>query len=84
MLKLVKDQLWKLDSTFTFKNVAGGLQKVFEPTCAHAWWALMHHFVSVCHWTKIHWIIIHISEGIAPSVMEFGMGMYRDDIWVDL
>ena len=35
---------------------------VFEPTCANARWALMHHFLSViwrllsvicCHWTKI-------------------------------
>ena len=34
----------------------------------------MHHFASVCHWTKIHWIIIHISGSIAPRVMGFGMG----------
>ncbi len=39
--------------------------------------------LSVCHWTKIHWMIIHISGSIAPRVMEFDMGMYLDDIWVD-
>ena len=43
-------------------------------------WALMHRFVSVCHWNKIHWIIIHISGSVAPRVMEFGLGMYPDDI----
>ena len=55
-----------------------------ELTCAHARWALMHHFASVCHWTKIHWIIIHISGSIAPRVVEFDMGMDLDAIWVDL
>ncbi len=32
------------------------LIKMFEPTCAYAWWAHMHCFPSVCpsvcHWTK--------------------------------
>ncbi len=26
---------------------------VFEPTCAYAWWALMHCFLSGCDVTKI-------------------------------
>ncbi len=26
----------------------------------------------------------HISGSITPRVMKFGMGMYLDDIWVDL
>ena len=61
------------------------LRPLFEPTFAHARWALMHHFASVCHWTKIHWIIIHISGSITPRVMEFSMVMiYLDNIWVDL
>ncbi len=33
---------------------------LFEPTCAHARWALMH------------WTILHISESIASRVIKFG------------
>ncbi len=32
---------------------------LFEHTCAYARWAHMHHFLSVCDWTKIHGSIIH-------------------------
>ena len=29
-----------------------------------AWWTYMRRFLSVCHVTKIHWTIIHISKSI--------------------
>ncbi len=31
----------------------GKENNIFEPTCAHAQWALMHRLASVCDWTKI-------------------------------
>ncbi len=38
---------------------------IFEPTCAHARWALMHHFLSgVCLWAKIRLEKTHISKSI--------------------
>ena len=41
---------------------------IFEPTCAHARWALMHRFPSGTRYlTKIHWTIIHISPSIVAS-----------------
>ncbi len=47
----------------------------------------MHCFLSVClsvTGPKFPSTKIHISGGIAPRVMKFGMGMYLDDIWIDL
>ena len=26
---------------------------IFSPPVLNAWWALLHHFASVCYWTKI-------------------------------
>ncbi len=49
---------------------------------AYAWWA--HASPSACYWEKNHWTKTHISGSIAPRVMEFGTGMYLNDIWVDL
>ena len=47
-----------------------------EPTCAHARWAFMHHFLSVCPSVclsqdeKSDWTIIHISWTIWPMTKQ--------------
>ncbi len=47
-------------------------EKVFEPTCAYARWAHMHHFASVCDWTKSHLSKSHISGTVRLTVTKFG------------
>ena len=46
---------------------------LFEPTCVYAQWALMHHFLYGCDWTKSQTgpkvTVIHISKSIAPSLL---------------
>ncbi len=52
--------------------------RFFEPTCAYARWALMHHFLSVCDVTKIH-----IWGTAWHMALKFGQGMGMDDLEVD-
>ena len=55
-----------------------------EPTYAYAQWALKRRFLSVCHLTKSHWTIIHISVSIVARVMKFGMEMHLGAMQFDL
>ncbi len=50
--------------------------QVIEPTCAHAQWALMLRFASVCLLLdQKDQIINHISKTIVARLIKFGMGM---------
>ncbi len=40
--------------TITHLKFLVHLLRLFEPTCANARWALMHRFLSVCYFIKIH------------------------------
>ena len=53
-------------------------------SCANAWWAHMHHFLSVCLLLdqKSEQTIIHISTSIADGVARYGMNL--GDILIDL
>ncbi len=44
----------------------------------------MRRFPSVCHLTKSHWTIIHISVSVVARVTKFGMEMHLGGMWVDL
>ncbi len=59
---------------------------IFEPTCAHARWALMHRFLSVkeIHLIEIHQTLIHILGNTAPRVMKCGRCINVDELEFDL
>ena len=54
---------------------------LFDPTCATAWWSLMHRFLSVkeIHLIVIDWTLIHILENTVARNMKFGHSMDISD-----
>ncbi len=55
--------------------------------CAYARWAHMRRFQSVIDQNSLdqnHQTKIHVSGSLAHRVMNFGMGMYLEHIWVNL
>ena len=61
---------------------------IFEPTCANAWWALMHHFPPVCPYvyylTKIYWDTVQKSYGwvmATEALVKIKIRVLNKDRW---